>query len=391
MANILHDLHEQAEAEFQSYGEVPIVSTFGEPQAEYAAIHKSVALLDRPERSIVELTGADRLTFLNNLVTNALIDRESKTPIPTGQCVYAFLLNAKNGRILCDLHVIELGDRTLLEMDRRMAPPVTALFARYLFAEKVAVKDLADELHSIALIGPDSFEMLADACDLPPSERLSHDAGCAMVKMNGVSIAAWRDDAMTGVPAIHLLVPTDAARSIWMSLISRFALSSDLGKRRLRPAGWAAFNTARIEAGTPLFGIDFDENTLPAETGSLLHRAVSFTKGCYPGQEVVARMHARQQLAKQIACFQMDVPALPIAGAQVFDDDRNQIGVVTSSTISPVLSGRAIGIALVKRPLFAIDSKLHIAAEGAIRTGRVVQAPFITKDQKPNEPRQISR
>jgi folate-binding protein YgfZ len=162
-----------------------------------------------------------------------------------------------------------------------------------------------------------------------------------------------------------------------MNLITRHATSDEPGKRLLRPVGWAAFNTARIEAGRAFFGIDFDENFVPAETGSLLSRAVSFTKGCYPGQEIVARMHARGQVAKQIAGFRMDSDALPIAGAQVLDDQSNVIGAVTSSTISPVLSNAAIGLAILKRPHFEARKLIHIPAEGAIHNAKVVELPFL--------------
>src|SRR4051812_34401686 len=105
--NPLLHLHRQAEAELQEYGAIEIVSTFGEPQAEYGAIHKSCGLIDFPQRAIIELTGKDRLNFLNNLLTNETWDKQTKTGLSPGQGVYAFLLQAKNGRILVDMNVLE--------------------------------------------------------------------------------------------------------------------------------------------------------------------------------------------------------------------------------------------------------------------------------------------
>src|SRR5882724_6823655 len=93
--NPLFHLHEQAEAEFQAYSQVQIVSTFGEPQAEYAAIRKSAALLDEPQRGILEVSGKDRFAFLNNLLTNKTWDKETKTGLAAGSGVYAFFLNTK--------------------------------------------------------------------------------------------------------------------------------------------------------------------------------------------------------------------------------------------------------------------------------------------------------
>src|SRR3954471_18621087 len=135
--NPLHDAHEQANAEFQAYGDVQIVATFGQPQAEYSAIHKACGMMDLPQRGIIELTGKDRLTFLNNLLTSQTFDKQTKTGLAAGEGVYAFLLNAKTGRIIVDVNVLELGDRTLLELDGRLIPSVLETLERYRFAEQV--------------------------------------------------------------------------------------------------------------------------------------------------------------------------------------------------------------------------------------------------------------
>src|SRR5688572_11131082 len=108
LPNPLRDLHKAAGAEFQAYGDLEVVSTFGEPQAEYAAVRKACALFDLPQRGILELTGKDRLPFLNNLLTNQMWNKEAKAPLAAGQGVYALLLN-KQGRVIADLNVIERG------------------------------------------------------------------------------------------------------------------------------------------------------------------------------------------------------------------------------------------------------------------------------------------
>src|SRR4051812_23045135 len=121
--NPLRDVHRQAEAEFQDWAEVEIVQTFGEPQAEYAAVRKSCGMIDLPQRGILELSGKDRLAFLNNLITNQVWDKQTKSGMAAGEVVYAFLLNLK-GRVVADINVIELGDRTLLEMEVRLIEPL---------------------------------------------------------------------------------------------------------------------------------------------------------------------------------------------------------------------------------------------------------------------------
>jgi folate-binding protein YgfZ len=168
-----------------------------------------------------------------------------------------------------------------------------------------------------------------------------------------------------------------------MEFLTRFGPTGGETKRKLRPIGWAAFNATRVEGGRPLFGVDFDDSILPHETGPLLNRAVSFTKGCYPGQEIVARMHARQQVARKIAGVRVEGGFLPLAGAKFYDDKGNEIGGVTSSTIAPVLSNAAIAIGILKRPFFNVGTVVQVPAEGEMRKATVVEMPFIAQTTRP--------
>lgn len=370
--NPLHSLHQQAQAEFQPYDTLEIVCTYGQPQAEYAAIRKACALLDWPQRGILEVSGKDRLPFLNNLLTNQTWNKETKTGLTAGQGVYAFFLNNK-GRIEADMNVLELGDRTWLEMDARLVEPTRTAFDKFLFAEQVKLTPRLDDLHEISLQGPGAPDLLStllgSPCpDLPP-------LGSFKTQFSNIELLLWRDDS-AGVPGYCGILPSDTAGALWNTLLSRFGAPADTGRRSLRPAGWAAWNATRIEAGRPLFGIDFDNTILPAETGQL-SRAVSFTKGCYLGQEIVARMHARGQAAKQIVGLKMQDDSLPLAGAKIFDDQQNEVGGITSSTLSPVLSNTAICLGLLKRNFIAPGTTVHIPAEGALRAATVTALPFL--------------
>jgi folate-binding protein YgfZ len=202
--------------------------------------------------------------------------------------------------------------------------------------------------------------------------------GSTEVSLFGVEgVTVWRDDPC-GVPGYHLVLPVERAAHVWTSFVARFGGLVDHAKRPLRPAGWAVFNTTRIEAGRALFGIDFDESVLPAETGpATLARAVSFTKGCYVGQEVVARMHARKQVARQLVGLRLEDDNLPVAGAQVYDDGGNTIGGITSSTISPLLSRASVCLGYVKKPFFEEGTVLKVPAEGQMRKATVVKMPFV--------------
>jgi aminomethyltransferase len=403
LPNPLYNLHQQAEAEFQPYDQLEIVSTFDEPQAEYSAIRKGCGLMDLPQRGVLELTGKDRHAFLNNLLTNQVWNKETKKGLEAGQVVYAFLLNLQ-GRIVADMNVIETGERTLLEMDVRLVEPIRQVFDRYLFGEQVKLINRVGQLHEVGLFGPRALEVLGKNLEPMTNMPLRHF---------GKDIVIWRDD-ITGSPGLHCIVPIENARQFWMDNVTLWGQSAEIGKRMLRPIGWAAFNATRIEAGRPILGVDYEtappesafpgkappkaaqststalgtgeapggisapqpKGILPAETNQLT-RAVSFTKGCYLGQEIVARMHARQQVARQIVGIKMADDALPLAGTHILDASGNAIGIITSSTISPVLSGIAIALGTLKKPYFAEGTTVHVPAEGRVREAKVVKTPFL--------------
>jgi folate-binding protein YgfZ len=370
--NPLLRLHEGAGAELQAYDQVQIVSTFGEPEAEYAAIRKGAGLIDQPQRGVLELTGKDRLSFLNNLLTNQTWDKASKSGLAAGQGVYAFFLG-RNGRIVADMNVLDRGDRTLLEMDARLVEPIRASFDKYLFAEQVKMIDRVESLRQLALHGPGALEVLRQATgsDVPELAVL----GSTQIRLYDTDVTVWRDDP-AAVPGYHLLIETPAVERVWTGLLGQFGEAKELGRRQLRPAGWAAFNATRIEGGRPIFGIDFDDSVLPHESGQIA-RAVSFTKGCYLGQEIVARMQARGQFARQLVGIRMSDDSLPIAGTVIYDGNDNQIGGVTSSTVSPVLSNVAIALGFVKKAFTPVGTVLTIPAEGQMRKGSVAELPFV--------------
>ncbi len=400
--NPLSPLHHALDtAEFEMFGQAEIVTTFGQPQAEYAAIHKSAGIFDMPWRGVLEIAGKDRHEFLGNLLTNKTWNRTTRTGLASGQGVYSFFLNLK-GRVVADMCLLEVGDRTWVDCDIRHAAMLTATLDKYRFSEKVSIVDRSETHQVIGLLGPGAGAILADASGGEILAALPLVTICR--SMFGAEVVCYRDDTTAG-GAWLLIVPRSSSARVWQGLLDAFADEGrESNKRRLRRVGWAAYNAARIECGRPVMGIDFDsaapdvpgakklppealaevevaspasKGILPAETG-LFDRAVDVTKGCYLGQEIVARMHARKQLARKIVSFRMDADALPMAGAPVFDDGDVQIGIVTSSTVSPVLSGASIGLALVKKPWFEVGEILRIPAEGSIQTAKVVVAPLVS-------------
>lgn len=159
---------------------------------------------------MIELTGRDRATFLNNLITNEIANKKTKTALAPGQVVYAFLLNSK-GRIVLDMNITELGEQLWLDLDARLMDSTVAALDRYLFADQVKITARTD-LHAIALHGPGSFSILRDLSnntltDLQPMQA-------AQTRLLGRSVTLWRDDEC-GVAGYHLIAGREDMVVLW--------------------------------------------------------------------------------------------------------------------------------------------------------------------------------
>jgi folate-binding protein YgfZ len=356
------DRYAEIQAHLHPYGDpnrgllVPMV--FEHVELEYAAIRKGCALVDLPQSGSVELEGADRRAFLNNLVT-----QELKTLEPM-RSVRSFWLNRK-GRIDADLRICDDGRMMRLATDALVAGKTAEALAGFVFTEDVAIRDATESTHRLALHGPRSANALMSVADT--DEHVGLEPGQAMaVMVRGTSVLVEREDS-TGEKGLVLTMPTEHARAVYDALA---------GLEGVRPCGWLAYNVARIEAGWPLFQIDFTGENLPAETGVLRDR-VSFTKGCYLGQEVVARMQSLGKPKQVLVALRLakgQEPKVPGEGAAVFAqaDSDKPIGTVTSSTYSPMLGAAPIALAQVRTAHAEAGTMLHVDA-GAGRAAFEVQ------------------
>lgn len=356
----------QAEVEWIPYGVVEdgqgplceIVTTFGgEVESEYAAIRRGAGLMDAPQRGTVVLRGDDRRDLLERLVTQKLED------MGVGGVREAFLLNRK-GRIEADLLIVHLSDMTILDLDVTRAKSVTEQIDAFIFADDVTVEDRTAVTHRIAVHGRRATDVLAALTD-PVSVTLGPRESGRIV-LEGAEVVVVRRD-QTGEPGLEFIVPRDAAAAVWERLLDLDAAIAG-GRRAIRPCGWYAYNIARIEAGTPLFNVDFATDSLPHET-SLLSRRVSFTKGCYPGQEVVARTEHLGRPKQVLVGLSVTGEAEPMAGTQVFERDADGsmgavIGAVTSSTPSPMRGLEPIAIATIRSARVKPDATVIVLAGG---------------------------
>ncbi len=335
-----------------------VVAAFAEVELEYAAIRGGVALVDCPQRGTIVVRGADRVDFVNRLVTQEI------KKLADGAVAHAFLTNRK-GRIDADLVVARLPDMLVLDTLAHDVAAVREALEKLVFSEDVQFEARAATHARIAVHGPKAESALK-------ALGLAAAGGVAAwsAQLGDARAEIWRVDEF-GVPGFALSVPIAQAASVWRSFVTFGA----------RPAGWFATNTARIEAGTPYFRIDFGPNNLPHESGLLASR-VSFTKGCYPGQEVVARMHNLGKPKQKLVGLRIEGELLPVADAQVFafvegGSIGDPVGIVTSSGLAPMLGAVPVAFAMVASSAYEVGTRVLVNAEGAQVAAVVTQLAFL--------------
>ncbi len=344
--------HERADAQLMGFGDdVAIVAMHDVVETEYGRVRNGAAVMDAGHRGLVEVTGGERADFLHRMLSNEVHN------LPTGRANRHFLLTAK-GRIMADLMLLAGEDRLWLDTAVHDVEPLMAELDKLLFGEDVQLRDRTADAHRLSLHGPEALERL-DALSASSVEPLEPGEQ-RVLKLAGAEVIVYRHDQL-GVPGLHLWVVTDQAEAVWEGLVG-----PDPEQPRTKPLGWMAYNIARLEAGTPHFHVDFGPDTLPAETG-LLDVACSHTKGCYRGQEVVARMRDLGHPAKRLVGFVCQSEALPVDGTSIFaepDAEATPIGAVTSAAPSPLLGNTPIGLAMVKWDYHEPGTTLHTPAEG---------------------------
>jgi folate-binding protein YgfZ len=286
-------------------------------------------VVDRSERGKLALTGSEAKTFLHGQVTN---DIEALTP---GHGCYAAFLTHK-GKMLGDLRVFDVGDELLLDCERVALQDLFNMIRRYKLGLDVELHKRTVELGLLSVIGPDAPDLAG------PSE---HDN--ARVELGGATVVAVRTDV--GIDLFFAAADREAVRG---------ALPFPDGDE-------AAAEIVRVEHGRPRFGVDLDDSVIPQEAG-LNERAVSFTKGCYVGQETVARLYYRGKPNRRLRGLRLSAPAP--SGAEVRLGTKT-VGRLGSCVVSPVHG--PIGLAIVRREA---EDGATVSVGGA--TALIVDVPF---------------
>jgi tRNA-modifying protein YgfZ len=322
----------------------------------YAAARHRSASLDRSRRGRIVVSGGDRRSYLQGLLTNDI------AALAGGQGCYAAYLTPQ-GRMIADLYVYELGDVILLSLEGGTKDRVLTNLDQFVFSEDVQLRDVTTVFAQIAVVGPEAAATLSTVLTGTSAETL------AALPAHGNLRAVWNDESVI-VTRID-----DAGERGYDVFVDRpksapFMSALDaLGVAALDPTTAEAI---RVEAGVPLFHRDMNEETIPLEAG-IESRAISFTKGCYVGQEVVIRVLHRGhgRVVRKLVGLVLSATEPAAAGAIVRSSDR-EVGQVTSSAFSPALQ-KPIALAYVHRDFVMAGTAVLVDGANAV----VAALPFV--------------
>jgi folate-binding protein YgfZ len=359
----LAEMHRKLGATFAEREGFLLPANYGDARAEYEAVRGAhgAGVIDLSARGRIYVGGAEAVQFLNGLITN-----DVKT-LGAGMWMRAAFPNVQ-GRLLASVRVARPGDEVSFLIDTEPAThhKVFKTLERFTLAGDFRVTDVTAETVQLSLQGARAGALVESVF------------GSATLTQNGqpqsASVVTWREThPVTILHATHTgedgfdLVCTagDAAVELWNALTEAGA----------RPVGFDAFEVLRIEAGEPRYGVDVDETSVVLEAVRE-DEAVSYTKGCYIGQEIIARIHWRGHVAKRLAGLVLADDGELEAGAKVRSVDGREIGRITSSVFSPQLQ-RRIALGIVKYDYLQPDTQVFIVSGDEERAARVASLPFI--------------
>ena len=325
-------------------------------KTDYQAILQGAAVGDVTPRGMIAVSGSDRASYLQGLLTN---DIEVLQP-GTG-CYSAWL--TPQGRMMTDMHVIEGGGMLLLDVPAHVATSVKQRLEDLIFTEDVQIGDLTADLSRVCIHGPEAAKLVEKT--IPNVTGLDSWTQYCNTRRSfeDASVVVVRVDEL-GVPGFVIYLSSDSNAPLHDALLASGALL----------VGTEAISATRIEAGIPLFGIDMDEEIIPLEAG-IESRAISFTKGCYVGQEVVIRILDRGhgRIAKKLVGLCLDSNTLPKPGT-ILRAAGQDVGTVTSVASTPRSGPIALGY--VHRDYVEPGSKVEVTGYEEFVSATVSALPF---------------
>jgi folate-binding protein YgfZ len=317
---------------------------------EYAALRSRAALVDFSFLSIFELFGPDATGFLQGMISNDV------NQLSGGDGCLATILTPI-GKLIADLIVLKfLEEKFWIICRAELKEKVMQTLNRFVISDQVEVKDMLN-MSALAILGPASSNCLKETIARLPKKAFGH----VQARLCEEPVFLVRDSRF-GVDGYQ----------IWLSPDRRATISAGLEKQcGVSSASAEAFEILRIEAGVPVFRIDFDDSNIPLESN--LDHALDFQKGCYTGQEIIARVTHLGNVSKKLMGLLVDGDKVPKRGEEVSADGR-VIGRVTSATVSPKL-GRPVALAYIQRKYFEPGTEVELKQSGS--KARVQSLPLV--------------
>ena len=317
-------------AEFAEYSGILLPRIFAGFEGEYRAARETCALMDTNWHATFSLTGADRVRYLNAVVSN-----DVKT-LPEGFGNLALLLNPQ-GRILAELEIYARAEKLLLRTHASVRERTRETLEKYIIMDDAELTDQTDETASIGIEGPRAAEIILETSGVNLAEM--PEMGIRDAKVENISCEIVRRSRL-GMPEAEWIAPRVQIAALWEKIRARVQ-----GKAG-RPIGMTALESLRLEAGIPFFPADFNDTVIPHEA-ALETTHVSFSKGCYTGQEIVERVRSRGHVNRRRVTLQFSTREAPAFATRLTAEGK-EIGIVTSAAFSP-REGVAIGMGYVRR------------------------------------------
>ena len=357
----LYEIHHALGAAFTKGHEGwELVEHFTDPQQEHRAVRQGVGLIDLSHRGRLRLTGNDRAAYLHRIISN---DVEG---LAVGEGNYATILTNR-GKIIADMNVYVFEDSIDIETNPETRSILYQELDKYLIADDVTIEDFTERIGAVGIHGPKSAELLRevygfDVGDLPEHHSVVHE-------IDGRRIVCVRANE-TGEVGYNLCTPSESVEWLWDTALTKGRAFG------AQPVGLTTLNSLRIEGGIPRHGSELDDSIFPGEAE--LEGAISYEKGCYIGQEIVARMKYRGHPNRLLRGFEIASDTPPQGGARLFDGDK-EVGWITSAVVSPTF-GKTIGLGYIRIAFTDEGSQVEIETANGQVNATVQLLPFYRRD-----------
>ena len=364
----LDSIHQQLGATMIERAGWSLPESYGDVLFEYASVREGgCGVIDLSNRGRLLVSGSEAVQFLNGLITNDMKTLAENTWMP------AAFPNVQ-GRLIASVRVIRLKDEgegkkagpTFL-IDTEAATHERALktIERFTLAGDFRVSDITGQTALLSIQGGMAIDVVSSVLGDEAASIASNQTIQVPFQQSELSATVTVIRATNiGTDRFDLVVPSDQAGVLWEALLNAGA----------RPVGYDAFEILRIEAGLPLYGVDMDETNVISETA--LDDAVSYTKGCYVGQEIIARIKYRGHVAKKLTGLRFEQAVKVEVGAAIKSADDKEIGRITSQTYSPHL-GRTIALGYLKYDYLAPDTSVKVINGDKELSAQVTELPFV--------------